>query len=221
MRLETEQLEVMEAVAHLFHSVLMNGPEPEAIALLQQQGVVEQWPDFGNTGRRTETGLQLLADFMASWDGSDAAMVALKLDFGRLFLGPGEPMAPPWGSVYLDAAQLLNSESTMAFAHFLRHNGIRIDQKTNEPLDHIGTQFAVLSFLLQQQGAQPSATGVQSLSRRFLTEHMLPWADRCLELAEGHAQTDYYRGLAILAREYLLTLRRAFDIHCVAVPLFR
>lgn len=221
MTVKKAELKVVRAVAHLFQATLISGPERSVVNHLQQSQLAVEWPEIGCNGRRLEQGLKLLGTYLKEWKGSDTQIEALKLDHGRLFLGPGEPLAAPWGSVYLEALPSVNGESTLAFSDFLRVKGIQITQKTNEPLDHIGTQFAVLSFLLGKLAEQPDSTETTAVCKSLLADHLLPWADRCLERVEEFATTHYYRGLAILAREYLCYLRRVFDIRCITVPLFR
>ncbi|MBY6108161.1 molecular chaperone TorD family protein [Ferrimonas balearica] len=218
--LAKSQLEGLEAGAHLFHSVFMKAPERHTVNQLKDRILISAWPEIGGAGERTETGLALLLQFVEQWQASDMQLVALKLDFSRLFIGPGQPLAPPWGSVYLEASSLLNGESTLAFTDFLRQNQIQVAQQSNEPLDHIGIQFAVLAYLLGQLAEQPGSDMAFNRGKTLLSDFMLPWADRCLELAECQANTQYYKGFVVLARQYLLHLRRLFGVGDTAVPLF-
>jgi len=52
---------------------------------------------------------------------------SLKVDYGKLFAGPFEVHAPPYGSVYLEGERRVMGESTRDAARLYREAGVDID----------------------------------------------------------------------------------------------
>jgi TorA maturation chaperone TorD len=215
-----EKLQDLQAIANVLHSVLTVYPESDLINTFKQQDIVENWPKLLATDPDNK-GLTHLKAYIDQWTDNEEELLKLKLEYGVLFYGPGTPLAAPWGSAYTSSSQLLNDHSTITLKRFYAANNINIDMKMNEPVDHIGLIFAVLSFLLNKAIEAPQNPNIQQKIDELLEQHLLPWAYRCLELAYSHAETDYYRGFSILAREYLLYLEQTFELTPKKVAIYR
>ena len=215
-----EKLQDLQAIANVLHSVLTIYPELDLINTFKDQDIVENWPQLLVTDTNIK-GLTHLKAYLAQWTGDEAELIRLKLDYGMLFYGPGTPFAAPWGSAYTSSSQLLNDFSTVTLKQFYAVNDINIDMRTNEPLDHIGLIFAVLSFLLNKATEDPTNPLYQKTINELLEKHLLPWAYRCLDLAYSHAETDYYKAFSILAKEYLLYLEQTFELNPKRVAIYR
>ncbi|MCT8987951.1 TorD/DmsD family molecular chaperone [Shewanella phaeophyticola] len=133
----------------------------------------------------------------------------------------GTPRAAPWGSAYTSSSQLLNDASTMELKQFYVSHNINIDMKSNEPVDHIGLILAVLAYLLNKLIEKPQSSYYQSTINQLLEQHLLPWAYRCLALAYAHAETDYFKGFAILTREYFFHLEEVFELKTKQMAIYR
>jgi TorA maturation chaperone TorD len=215
-----EKLQDLQAIANVLHSVLTVYPESDLINTFKQQDIVENWPKLLATDPDNK-GLTHLKAYIDQWTDNEEELLKLKLEYGVLFYGPGTPLAAPWGSAYTSSSQLLNDHSTITLKRFYAANNINIDMKMNEPVDHIGLIFAVLSFLLNKAAEEPQQVHFQKAINELLEQHLLPWAYRCLELAYTHAETDYYRGFSILARDYLLYLEQAFELTPKKIAIYR
>ena len=215
-----EKLQDLQAIANVLHSVLTVYPESRLIYTFKDQDIVSNWPNLIGTTQNAE-GLTYLGTYIEQWKGDEEELLKLKLDYGMLFYGPGTPLAAPWGSAYTSPSHLLNDTSTLALMQFYKVHNISIDMKTNEPVDHIGLIFAVLSFLLSKIIEDSNKSPYQSTINQLLEQHLLPWAYRCLELAYLHAETAYYKAFSILAREYLLYLEHSFDLAPKRVAIYR
>jgi TorA maturation chaperone TorD len=215
-----EKLQDLQAIANVLHSVLTVYPESDLINTFKQQDIVENWPKLLATDPDNK-GLTHLKAYIDQWTDNEEELLKLKLEYGVLFYGPGTPLAAPWGSAYTSSSQLLNDHSTITLKRFYAANNINIDMKMNEPVDHIGLIFAVLSFLLNKAAEEPQNSYLQQAINELLEQHLLPWAYRCLELAYSHAETDYYRGFSILAREYLLYLEQTFELTPKKIAIYR
>ena len=215
-----EKLQDLQAIANVLHSVLTVYPESNLINTFKDQDIVSNWPKLSVTTSDIE-GLTHLKTFIDQWVDDEKELLKLKLDYGMLFYGPGTPLAAPWGSAYTSSSQLLNDSSTLALMQFYKVHDINIDMKTNEPVDHIGLIFSVLSFLLNKMIEAPKKPLYQKTINQLLEQHLLPWAYRCLELAYLHAETDYYKAFSILAREYFLYLEHTFELKPKRVAIYR
>jgi TorA maturation chaperone TorD len=215
-----EKLQDLQAIANVLHSVLTVYPESDLINTFKQQDIVENWPKLLATDPDNK-GLMHLKAYIDQWTDNEEELLKLKLEYGVLFYGPGTPLAAPWGSAYTSSSQLLNDHSTITLKRFYAANNINIDMKMNEPVDHIGLIFAVLSFLLNKAAEEPQNSYLQQAINELLEQHLLPWAYRCLELAYTHAETDYYRGFSILARDYLLYLEQTFELTPKKIAIYR
>jgi TorA maturation chaperone TorD len=215
-----EKLQELQAIANILHSVLTIYPESDLINTFKQQDIVENWPTLANSNV-DNNGLTLLSVYLDQWTNDQEELLKLKLDYGMLFYGPGTPIAAPWGSAYISPSQLLNDYSTMALKNFYIANDIHIETKTNEPIDHIGLIFAVLSFLFDKVTEKPEERHFQIVIKELLETHLLPWAGRCLELAYIHAETDYFKAFSELARQYISHLETSFDINPKKIAIYR
>ncbi|MFP4481041.1 MAG: molecular chaperone, partial [Desulfohalobiaceae bacterium] len=60
----------------------------------------------------------------------------LRVDHAKLFVGPYQLAAPPFGSVYLEQRQTLMGESTQMVKELYRQAGLEMDPEYNSPADH-------------------------------------------------------------------------------------
>ena len=157
----------------------------------------------------------------------------LRLDYTRLFMGPGQVLAPPWESVYRSPKRLLFQEPTAQVRVFYRRHGLEVPRLNQEPDDHFGLELAFMAVLaertvaavgksgrsLSQTGAARAAGGdgkgqegvgpnpvahLLAEQHRFLREHLGQWVNDFTQDVQKHAATVYFRGLALVARGLVL-----------------
>lgn len=140
----------------------------------------------------------------------------LEYDFSVLFEGQGEMPAPPWGSVYLDKENILMGASTLQYREFISTLGLVNQSTIHEPEDQFGLMLLAWVCLIEQQ--QPTDEAAIAL----LTEHLLPWAYRYLELVKN-AQVEYpfYPLLAEITECYLKTLQAELGLFPQPYELYR
>ncbi|GIU49386.1 molecular chaperone [Shewanella sp. KT0246] len=221
-----EQLGEYQAIARILHNLFCHYPEAELITSFKDNDVAATWPTFAGRSDNQQ-GRDALTAYLNHWDEAEQLM-DLKVDYGQLFFGPGEPKAIPQGSAYLGEDQVHFDASTIALIDFYKQHGVSFELEMPQPVDHIGLFFSVLdsSFAkLQQAATNPdSDTDAQQLTQFIqvlLQQHMLPWAGRCLELAKVNAETDFYVGISLLANDYLAELADAFNVLPMPRKLFR
>ena len=187
---------------HFLGRCFYEAPRPEWLAAFAGDRLFEAWP-FPSGDDRTTAGLALLTAFCRGWD--PAQLAALTWDFNRLFVGPGEMLATPWESVYRSKTKLTFQEPTLQVRALYERFGVRAPAVHREPDDHLGLELAfvaTLSDLAAQATAKDDGTRLTrcfEAQKDFLRDHLLAWAPACLVLVEKHAETDYYRGAALLA----------------------
>lgn len=135
----------------------------------------------------------------------------LLVDHARLFLGPMKPLAPPYGSAWLPIPALSETEEAPPPAVLAMYSagGFDMDEGFRELPDHIAVELEFL-YLLTFNAALATATGnpegaehAASLRGRFLREHLGAWVGPFAQAVLGHAQTPFYRELAVFTEQFV------------------
>lgn len=128
----------------------------------------------------------------------------LLLDYTRLFLGPTNIPAQPYGSVWLEETKTLMGESTMAVLDLYREGGFEIDEDFRDGPDHVAVELEFLYLLLFRAnealrlGDAAQQEAVAGLKRRFLKQHLGLWVRPFAAAMRENAQTPFYRSLSEL-----------------------
>lgn len=154
----------------------------QAAALAEALGRGE-WPLGGE--RELRDASQLVRE------GAVAPLDALGREYKRLFVGPGHFEAPAWGSVYLDPDEIVFGNSNLELCQWMRRNGIEIREGEGgrEPADHIGKMLVLLGWLAENK---------PDIIPEYLSDHLMPWVPRYLELLGEASPGTLYCGLAKL-----------------------
>lgn len=121
-------------------------------------------------------------------------------DFHRLFIGPGEKEVYPWGSVHIDEEALLFGPSSIAWKQFCVENNINVQPEKNEPTDHFALFFSALAAVMQSEYHTQEKSRIVN---QILHNHFQPWGLKVLLLIQEKAQTNYFKGFALLAEDLL------------------
>ena len=133
----------------------------------------------------------------------------LLIDYTRLFIGPLDTIAQPYGSVWLDARKSLMQDSTQSVLALYAEGGFEMDEGFRELPDHIAAEMEFLYLLLFRQAEACSKDDAQErtrlagLQRRLLDEHLGRWIEPFTTAIAGGAQTAFYRELAGLTRHFV------------------
>lgn len=134
----------------------------------------------------------------------------LTVDYTRLFLGPVDTLAQPYGSTWLSGRQALMQDSTVEVRQLYEEGGFEIDDGFRELPDHVAAELEFLYLLIfreteaQRNGDLDSATALTALRERFLTGHLGAWIGPFTRAVESGAQTTFYRELAELTRLFVM-----------------
>ena len=187
---------------HFLGRCFYEPPRAEWLAACAGDRLFEAWP-FPSGDDRTAAGLALLAEFCQGWNPEQLG--GLTWDFNRLFVGPGEMLAAPWESVYRSKTKLTFQEPTLQVRAIYERFGVEAPAIHREPDDHLGLELAFMATVSDRAARAAAGDDMAQLARcfgaqrGFLQDHLLAWAPACLALVEKHAETDYYRGAALLA----------------------
>lgn len=147
---------------------------------------------------------QALGDVFRATD-----LPTLLLDYSRLFLGPMEMLAKPYGSVWLDAEKTLMGDSTLALLELYREAEFEMDDEFRELPDHIAVELEFLYQLIFREnearlsGDWARLAATLSLRQRFLTQHLGAWVNQFTNAVQARAQCGFYRTLAGLTADFI------------------
>jgi TorA maturation chaperone TorD len=145
---------------------------------------------------------------------------ALLVDYTRLFLGPINALARPYGSVWLTGEASLMQDSSMAVLGIYREGGFDLSEDFRELPDHIAAELEFLYLLIHRENMAQRESDLDGLAvtlklrGRFLAAHLDAWIEPFTTAMESSAQTDYYRTLADLTRRFVASERRDVRSDC-------
>jgi TorA maturation chaperone TorD len=118
----------------------------------------------------------------------------LRVDYAALFIGPGELLACPYGSVYLERGRRLYGETTREVEEIYAEAGLHPAKGDGVVADHIAVELEFLHHLFLSQA---EGTASLPLARRndFLFRYFLPFAGRLAKEIVVRARSRYYQGV--------------------------
>lgn len=111
--------------------------------------------------------------------GSGDVASELLVEYGRLFLGPGTLLCPPYGSIYLDGTVM--GPSTLDVVRRYRDEGLKADASWKEPPDHIALELGFMARLSAAHSRAADASETVEAARLlriqsdFLRDHLDRW----------------------------------------------
>lgn len=127
---------------------------------------------------------------------------ALAVEHARLFVGPFQLAAPPYGSLYLDDAKTVMGESTARVAAFYRTCGLHLADDFHELPDHIAVELEFMSYLAFKEreaeavGDEEEGTRFVALQREFLDRFLLPWLEPFTSAIINDGEAPFYQAIA-------------------------
>jgi putative dimethyl sulfoxide reductase chaperone len=158
--------------------------------------------------RRIDPALAELARKLGK-DFAAQDLQTLLVDYRKLFLGPTQPLAIPYGSYWLSGESTVMQDSTMAVLGLYHQAGFELDEEFREAPDHVAVELEFLNLLTFRQGEARRAglTDVlrdwQQLERLFLEKNLGVWIGQFAAAVKAGAGTAFYRDLAELTELFL------------------
>lgn len=149
----------------------------------------------------------------------DRTLHASRTEATRLFIGSPEPIVSPYEGVWAaldDGVQplLFVNPKSMEVERFCHACGLGRPEGTNEPLDHIGTEFELLQYLalLGAGIALPAPDGPRAEDfpggspaaayETFVSEHARIWMPRFADKVIAETRLPFYRSAAELLNAF-------------------
>jgi TorA maturation chaperone TorD len=137
-----------------------------------------------------------LAQMKAALLGGPSVVETLNREATRLFEGPGQPVAPPFGSFYLNGRRLMGPEAVDVRQAYLAAQ-LLPDRDGGLPPDHLSLELGFLAALAQ--GGSPNVTTF----REFLAKHMLNWLPKWRADVQAAQAHPFFAGLAAFTQAAL------------------
>lgn len=124
----------------------------------------------------------------------------LQVEYAKLFIGPFDLLAPPYGSVYLEDMRKVMGDTTMGVLEAYRQAGLEVDYDFKEPPDHIAAELEFMYFLIFK-----AIQGEETLEqqKRFLSKYLSPWIGPLAQKIAINTSVDFYKELAHITQTYL------------------
>jgi len=126
----------------------------------------------------------------------------LEVDYARLFVGPFNLLAPPYGSVYLEGERRVMGVSTADVQKRYQAAGLDVATGFKDAPDHIAAELEFMHFLIfkaMEAANQGDANGIVtclSSQQSFLKEHLGAWVPEFAAHVVDNAKNAFYRNLA-------------------------
>lgn len=143
---------------------------------------------------------QALEEFVRDYTSQPATLLleAAHVDYVRLLVGIGDPLAAPWESVYLSQERSIFQESTLDVRRWFHSYGLKSKLEYNEPDDHVGLILEFICSTIKERIAYTQPTDESANSdclAIFINEHFLNWVETWNSCIQQNAQTSYYKVL--------------------------
>jgi TorA maturation chaperone TorD len=134
----------------------------------------------------------------------------LSVEYAKLFVGPFELKAPPYGSVYIDGDKRVMGDSTMEILKMYRQTGLSIKDDFKDLPDHISVELEFMYFLIYHEieSFQKSQTEKSldhlKMQVRFLNQYLGHWIlPFCHHISDG-TENEFYHSLSECARRFVI-----------------
>lgn len=126
----------------------------------------------------------------------------LAVEYAKLFVGPYELLAPPYGSVYLDRQKRVMGDSTMAVKKMYREYGLQLADDFKEVPDHIAVELEFMYYLIYkeiealQQTDNKNALAFLQAQKQFVHVFLGKFVFPFCEKIQEETISKFYQALA-------------------------
>ena len=126
----------------------------------------------------------------------------LSVEYARLFVGPFELRAPPYGSIYLDGERRVMGNSTMEVIKLYEETGLVMDKDFKELPDHIAVELEFMYYLIYKEvealekSEKEKALAFREIRNHFFDRFFSPWVPSFCEKIKEATDNQFYIGLA-------------------------
>ncbi|MBT8371780.1 MAG: molecular chaperone TorD family protein [Deltaproteobacteria bacterium] len=146
-----------------------------------------------------------------------ADLEPLKVEFAKLFVGPYQLSAAPYGSVYLEGERKMMGDSTLDVRNRYREAGLDTANNFKDAPDHIGAELEFMYYLIFKEivafANSDIGTAIDFIQkqRSFLEDHLMAWVPEFAKSIIESAESPFYPNLAKTTKAFL---RENYQIVC-------
>lgn len=129
----------------------------------------------------------------------------IRMDFAHLFSEEGH--LHPYESLYhypMGEEPRLWGKATGEVQKFFQSVGLMIDEEIDLIPDHLSAELLFMSYLIDN--------GLIEHQKSFLQKHLLRWVPEFCAQVQRHAHTSFYRNIAALLSELIVSEGEAFEL---------
>ena len=151
---------------------------------------------------------------------TDADLEAFKIEFSRLFVGPYEMPAAPYGSVYLEEGRKMMGDSTLDVKIRYREAGLNTAKTFKDAPDHISAELEFMYYLIFKEIEAFSKSDTEAAidfiqkQKSFLEDHLMLWVPQFTANIIENAETSFYQNLAKATETFL---KENYEIVCAVL----
>ena len=126
----------------------------------------------------------------------------LAVEYARLFVGPFELKAPPYGSIYLDGERRVMGDSTMEVVRIYEKAGLATDKEFKELPDHIAVELEFMYYLIYKEVEalekleKDKALVLEETRNHFFSRFLSPWVPSFCQKIKEATDNHFYIALA-------------------------
>lgn len=178
-------------------TMIMFDPSQECINDFWSQGILKNLPVSSHNPRFIKAASQL----RESVDDKNSSVKMMKEDYLTLFTGTGNPLAPPYESVYRSKEHLMFDKQTSEVREFYKSYGWESKFKGKIPDDHLGIELLFLTLMIEKYldlDDEACNAEMRNEIRRFINQHLTTWVPEWNSHIQENAKTLSYRGIGTL-----------------------
>ena len=137
-----------------------------------------------------------------SFDALESGLAQLGIAFSKLFVGPFELIAAPYGSVYLDENRRTMGDSTARVIQYYIDAGLNPSDDNKEPPDHISTELEFMYYLAFRYLETGNSQFLEK-QRQFLLTQMHLWVPKFTRDIVKSQIHPFYDSLASLTNNFM------------------
>lgn len=206
------------AAYELLAQLFAEEPSSGFLESLARQGVIRDFP-FAASSPGIRHGVALASVYIdqpANLQGE--GLERLRWDFTRMFVGPAKLVAPPWESVYLSGERLLFQPETLTVRQAYLKYGLLPESFLREADDHLALELEFMGHLSRLaeayagkgreagEAAEDVKAGLDRVlkdQKAFLEQHLLKWVPAFAADVRLGAETDFYKGVAMVLEGFV------------------
>ena len=126
----------------------------------------------------------------------------LKVDFSKLFVGPYQLSAAPYGSVYLEGERKMMGDSTLDVKNRYREAGLDTAKTFKDVPDHISAELEFMYYLIFKEieafSNSDTETAIDFVQKQksFLEIHLMAWVPQFTNSIKENTENPFYSNLA-------------------------